>query len=111
VPEPPPVRAFLTARSQIHGFSDEFPAGALGLAVLATHSRRRARRRAGLRAGLLSGAGMSVPAVRAHVLTLRGGRIEQVTAFIARSAEPAEQGHADYPDHEVDTPLRDQAAP
>ena len=54
---------------------------------------------------------MSVPAVRAHVLTLRGGRIEQVTAFIARSAEPAEQGHADYPDHEVDTPLRDQAAP
>jgi RNA polymerase sigma-70 factor (ECF subfamily) len=36
------------------------------------------------------------------VLTLRGDRIEQVTAFIARSAEPAEQGHADFPDHAVD---------
>ncbi len=36
------------------------------------------------------------------VLTLRGDRIEQVTAFIARSAMPAEQGHADFPDHEVD---------
>ncbi|MDX6678023.1 MAG: polymerase sigma-70 factor, subfamily, partial [Solirubrobacteraceae bacterium] len=36
------------------------------------------------------------------VLTLRGDRIEQVTAFIARSAEPAEHGHADFPDHAVD---------
>ncbi len=36
------------------------------------------------------------------VLTLRGDHIEQVTAFIARSAEPVEHGHADYPDHEID---------
>jgi RNA polymerase sigma-70 factor (ECF subfamily) len=36
------------------------------------------------------------------VLTLRGDRIEQVTSFIARSAEPVEHGHADYPDHEID---------
>ena len=36
------------------------------------------------------------------VLTVRGDRIEQVTSFIARSAEPVEQGHADYPDHAVD---------
>jgi RNA polymerase sigma-70 factor (ECF subfamily) len=36
------------------------------------------------------------------VLTLRGDRIEQVTAFIARSAAPADEGHADFPDHAVD---------
>ncbi len=38
------------------------------------------------------------------VLTLREDRIAQVTAFIVRSDEQVEEGHADYPDHAVDAP-------
>jgi hypothetical protein len=37
------------------------------------------------------------------VLSIRGDRIEQVTAFIARSDEPRpHEDFATYPDHEID---------